>query len=358
MLVYVCGNMARKLRVQFEGAIYHVTIRGVERRRIFDDDADRERFLTRLGDAVAEYGVRLYLFACMRNHAHLLCETPQANLSAFMHKLQTAYTVYYNLRHRRAGHLMQGRFGAEPVAGDEYLLKLSRYIHLNPVFVRGVKNLPLEDKLRHLHAYRWSSYRGYVDLEKPYAFVDEGPILGLTETRAQRQRRAYRLFVEAGAVEADDEFRDFLKTSRWGIGDEAFQARVRDLHTDRTQEARRAEDVSFRRVEPTLSAAGVLETVSEVFGVEPAALRRRLYGCVARAAAAFMLGRYAGMNQRDIGVFLGMGTGSAVCRQLGRLRERLTDDAELREQIDRVACAVKAGGGQPVPGAVAVNGRS
>ena len=185
--------MARKLRVQFEGAIYHVTIRGVERRRIFDDDADRERFLMRLGDAVEEYGVRLYLFACMRNHAHLLCETPQANLSAFMHKLQTAYTVYYNLRHRRSGHLMQGRFGAEPVAGDDptsprlrragYLLKLSRYIHLNPVFVRGIKNLPMKDRLQHLRAYRWSSYRGYAGLEHPYAFVAEAPILRLTETR-------------------------------------------------------------------------------------------------------------------------------------------------------------------------------
>ncbi len=76
--------------------------------------------------AIEEYGVRLYLFACMRNHAHILCETPQANLSAFMHKLQTAYTVYYNLRHRRSGHLMQGRFGAELVAGDEYLLRLGK----------------------------------------------------------------------------------------------------------------------------------------------------------------------------------------------------------------------------------------
>lgn len=117
-LPYSRFAMARKLRVQYEGAISHVTVRGVERRRIFDDDADRERFLNRLGEAVAEYGVRLYLFCCMRNHAHVVCETPRANLSAFMHKLQTAYTVYYNLRHRRAGHLMQGRFGAEPVAGD------------------------------------------------------------------------------------------------------------------------------------------------------------------------------------------------------------------------------------------------
>lgn len=257
-----------------------------------------------------------------------------------MHKLQTAYTVYYNLRHRRNGHLMQGRFGAEPVAGDEYLLKLSRYIHLNPVFVRGIKNLPLKDKLRHLRAYQWSSYRGYVGLQKPYAFVDEGPILGLTETRVKRQRRAYRLFVEAGMTETDDEFRELLKTSRWGVGDKAFQARVRDMHTDRTLEARRPEDVSFRRMESTLSAVSVLESVSEEFGVEPAALRRRQYGCVARAVAAFMLGRYAGMNQRDIGVFLGMGTGGAVCRQLKRLRERRKNDRVLHERMKSIQASL------------------
>ena len=163
---------------------------------------------------------------------------------------------------------MQGRFGAEPVAGDDptsprlrragYLLKLSRYIHLNPVFVRGIKNLPMKDRLQHLRAYRWSSYRGYAGLEHPYAFVAEAPILRLTETRENRQRRAYQVFVEAGVAKTDDEFRKLLKTSHWGIGDEAFQARVRDLHTYRTLEARRPEDVSFRRVEPTLSAAGVL----------------------------------------------------------------------------------------------------
>jgi len=126
--------MARKLRVQFEGAIYHVTIRGVERRTLFNDNNDCERFLECLGEAVEESGVRLYLFCLMTNHVHLLVETPQGNLSAFMHKLQTAYTVYYNLRHKRVGHLMQGRFGAKPVEGDTYLLVLSRYIHLNPVF--------------------------------------------------------------------------------------------------------------------------------------------------------------------------------------------------------------------------------
>ena len=258
-----------------------------------------------------------------------------------MHKLQTAYTVYYNLRHRRAGHLTQGRFGAEVVAGDEYLLKLSRYIHLNPVFVRGIRNAALQDRLQRLRSYPWSSYRGYAGLAKPYAFIDEAPILGLSGMPAKKQRRAYRRFVEAGVAEADEEFLELLKTARWGIGDEAFQARVRELHTEQALAARRQEDVSFRHVAASVPAAAVVDAVARAFRVESAALRQRQYDCVARAVAALMLMRHAGINQRDIAPLLGMGTGSAVCRQLQRLRERQTRDAALRESIERVESAFR-----------------
>jgi putative transposase len=335
--------MARKLRIQFEGAIYHVTIRGVDRRPIFGDDADRGRFVQRMGEAVEEYGVRLYLFCFMPNHVHLLCETPRANLSAFMHKLQTAYTVYFNLRHRRTGHLMQGRFGAKPVSGDEYLLKLSRYIHLNPVFARAARNLPLEERIRILRAFPWSSYRGYAGLAPPYDCIDEAPILAQTGMSAKTQRRAYRSFVEGGIAETDEAFQAQIKSARWGIGDEAFQSHVRHLHAAQARRARRIEDVSFRRMEPTAGATAVLDATANAFGIEREALRHRQYDCTARTAAAFLLGRYAGMTQRDIATLLRMGSGSAVCRQLQRLRERLTRDADLNAQIERIRSVLATG---------------
>ncbi|MDA0578562.1 MAG: transposase [Verrucomicrobia bacterium] len=167
--------MARLLRVQFEGAIYHVTLRGVERRNIFDNDRERERFLDRLAQDVETHGVRVYLYCLMANHVHLVLETPKANLSRFMHDLQTAYTVFYNRRHQRAGHLMQGRFGAQLVEGDEYLLKLSRYVHLNPVHVGSARALGLKERIAALRAYRWSSYRGYVGLGRPLEWMSETP---------------------------------------------------------------------------------------------------------------------------------------------------------------------------------------
>lgn len=346
--------MARKLRVQFEGAIYHVTLRGVERRRIFDDAADSRRFLERLGTAVEDGGVRLYLFCLMTNHAHLVVETPRANLSVFMHNLQTAYIVYYNRRHKRSGHLTQGRFGAQPVDGDNYLLKLSRYIHLNPVCVGSLVEQPWGRRQAVLRAYPWSSYRGYAGLAEPYAFVDEAPVLAMMETAARKQRRAYRRFVEAGLAERDEEWKGILKGSGWGIGGEEFQERIRDLHTELASRVRRPEDVSFRQVCRQASPEEVLEVVAAKFRVRPADLRRRRYDCVARAVAAELLGRHAGMNQRDIGQLLSMGTGSAVCRQLKRLRERRARDAGLSVGMGELTSDLKRGTGARVTSTISI----
>lgn len=333
--------MARKLRVQYEGAVYHVTIRGVERRAIFKDDADRRSFLERLGHAVEESRVRLYLYCLMVNHVHLLAETPCANLSVFMHKLQTAYTVYYNWRHDRAGHLMQGRYGAKPVAGDEYLLKLSRYIHLNPVWVAGLNNASSATRRRILHNYAWSSYRGYAGLTEPLEYMDEGPILELMQGPTGDQRRAYSQFVEKGLVEPDGEFMELLRRAKWGVGGDDFQEGVRALYAEKAMSARRSEDVSFRHAELRVSSAEVIDIVSKEFGIPEAALQERRYGCMARAVAAHMLVQYGGVNQRDAAALLNMGSGSAVCRQLKRLTAQLERDEELSASVAAIKSALE-----------------
>jgi REP element-mobilizing transposase RayT len=304
-------------------------MRAVEGRSMFADDRDRKRFVQRLGEAVQECGVRLYLFTLMRTHVHLLAETPRGNVSAFMQKLQTAYTVYYNRRHQRVGHLMQGRFGAVYVQGNRYLLKLSRYIHLNPVCVGELLMQEPAIRRERLRAYAWSSYCGYAGLDRPFPFVDEEPVLALMEAPANGQRAAYRQFVETGLAETDREFVDLLRTSRWGIGDEEFRDRIRDRHTDMTRRVKRPEDVSFRKVSRAVDADVVLRRVAEAFGIDGAALRRRQYACVARSVAAWMLCRHAAMNQRDVATFLGLGSGSAVCQQMKALRVRIGCEPEL-----------------------------
>ena len=111
----------------------------------------------------------------MNNHFHLVFETPEGNCSKFMHSLSTSYTVYYNLRHNRHGHLFDGRYKSRLVDGDEYLLSLSRYVHLNPVKVMRMRNKSLEQKLPYLRQYSWSSYAGYINKRKRVAFVEYLP---------------------------------------------------------------------------------------------------------------------------------------------------------------------------------------
>jgi putative transposase len=125
--------MARPIRVEFEGAVYHLTARGNERRSIFCGDRDRLRFLETLEEAINEFGLRLHGYCLMPNHYHLLVETPRGNLSRSLGWLQTTYTVRFNRRHRRSGHLFQGRFKAHLVEADTYSRELLRYLHLNPV---------------------------------------------------------------------------------------------------------------------------------------------------------------------------------------------------------------------------------
>jgi REP element-mobilizing transposase RayT len=116
--------MARPLRIAYPGAVYHVTARGNARQAIGRDDADRQRFVATLADTVTQYGVRCHAWVLMPNHYHLLLETPQANLSAALRHLNGVYTQAFNRRHRRVGHLFQGRFTAILVEKERYLLAL------------------------------------------------------------------------------------------------------------------------------------------------------------------------------------------------------------------------------------------
>ena len=125
--------MSRPLRVEFEGAVYHVTSRGDRREDIFDDDIDRRHFVELIGKVCERFNWRLTAYCLMSNHYHLVVETPEANLSRGMRQLNGVYTQWSNRRHRRVGHVFQGRYSAIVVDTDAYLLELCRYVLLNPV---------------------------------------------------------------------------------------------------------------------------------------------------------------------------------------------------------------------------------
>jgi len=328
--------MARLLRVEYPGAIYHLTIRGNARQPIFLDQRDREKFVARLADSVELHGIRLYLFTLMRNHAHFVCETPKGNLSRFMHHLQTGHSVYFNLRHDRTGHLLQGRYWSKAVEGDEYLLNLSRYVHLNPVFVGSMTKKSAKDRIETLRQYPWSSYRSCVGLSKPLDFLEYGPMLEMMGVKKRDQQREYRRFVESGIAQTDTKFLDTLKASRLSIGSEGFRRQIWDMHTDLLSKHKRREDVAFRRMEKTLPAGQVLEVLAEEIGEDAETLSQRRKNSFGRAIAASMLGKYSGLSQRDIAGMLKWGTGAAVSMQLKKLRAAMSEDRALRRRIETI----------------------
>jgi putative transposase len=207
--------MARQLRVEFENAFYHITSRGNLRNEIFHDAADRERFLKILSRTKERYGFLLHGYALMDNHYHLLMETPKANLSQIMQNINTSYTVYINRKYQRSGHLLQGRFKGIIVDKDRYLVALSRYIHLNPVRAKLVKD-PLD--------YPWTSYRAFIHQRSENSLVDRGETLLYFSKRRNRAVRAYRKFVEADEGRDENPFAGMEAGILLGGG--AFKAKV------------------------------------------------------------------------------------------------------------------------------------
>ena len=181
--------MSRPLRIEIENGIYHVTARGWERRVLVRDDRDREEWFKLLDRVVIRCGWRFFAWVLMDNHFHLFFQTPEANLSAGMHDLNSGYATWFNRRHRRVGSLFQGRFKAILVEDESYCWALSRYIHLNPIRAKMVQRP--ED-------HPWSSYQHYLRSRKAPDWLDWQSVLAEIGKDRRRARSEYRRFVEEG----------------------------------------------------------------------------------------------------------------------------------------------------------------
>ncbi len=181
--------MARPLRIEFSGGLYHVTARGDRQEPIFEDDHDRNTFLETLGDVVSRFNWVCHAYCLMTNHYHLVVETPDANLSKGMRQLNGVFTQALNRRHKRVGHLFQGRYKAILVDGDAYLLELTRYVVLNPVRAGMVKNAG---------EYGWSSYRAMLGDAPAPPWLSVDGLLSLFAKRRGTARQRYAQFVAEG----------------------------------------------------------------------------------------------------------------------------------------------------------------
>jgi len=181
--------MARPLRIEFEGALYHVTSRGNAGSEVFIDDVDRLQFLEILGNTIERFGWICHAYCLMSNHYHLLIETPEPNLSRGMQHLNGVYTQWFNRKHSRFGHLVQGRFKSIVVEKESYLLELARYIVLNPVRAKMVRSA---------RDWRWSSYRATAGQTQPPKFLTTDWLLSQFGKDRASAAHAYRRFVKRG----------------------------------------------------------------------------------------------------------------------------------------------------------------
>src|SRR4030043_2119461 len=180
--------MARKPRIHFSGALYHVITRGNRRQGVFLDEKDMKKFLAFLADYKSRHPFHLYAYALMKNHLHLLVEVEEIPLSRIMQSLLFRYTGYFNRRYREGGHLFQGRYKAIVCDKDAYLLELVRYIHLILVRAKMVKGP--ED-------YAWTGHLSYLGKEKDH-LIDEDLVLNQFSENRSSARRRYRQFVGEG----------------------------------------------------------------------------------------------------------------------------------------------------------------
>ena len=181
--------MARPLRIEFAGALYHVTSRGDGQEDIYLDDSDREVYLDVLADVKKRFNWTIHAYCLMSNHYHLLIETPDSNLAKGMRHLNGVYTQKFNRHHKRVGHVFQGRYKAILVQKESYLLELSRYIVLNPVraqMVRSAKDWP------------WSSYRATAGFVEANPWLTKDWILSAFSRRKKIAIQKYRTFVSEG----------------------------------------------------------------------------------------------------------------------------------------------------------------
>jgi REP element-mobilizing transposase RayT len=181
--------MTRPLRIQFPGALYHVTSRGNDRADIFLDDADRHAFLAVLDAVCQRMHWLCYAYCLMTNHYHLVIETPDGNLAAGMRQLNGVYTQRFNRRHDRVGHVFQGRYKAILVDRDAYLLELSRYVVLNPVRA-GMVDAAGE--------WPWSSYRATAGQAPAPSSLAQGWLLSQFGRTTREAHQRYEQFVQDG----------------------------------------------------------------------------------------------------------------------------------------------------------------
>ncbi|MCK9554341.1 transposase [bacterium] len=309
--------MARPCRLQAENCFYHITSRGNDRKNVFLSDYDFEKFLEYLLQAKDKYKFNLYAYCLMSNHYHLFIEILQPNLSKIMQYLNTAYTVYYNKKHNKTGHLFQGRYKSLLVDEDNYFMELTRYIHLNPVRAKMV-DLPQK--------YRWSSFKGFIKpkTDKYIDYPELNSYLGMKPTD-------YKDFVlsEIGKNNAllDKVYASFF------LGTKDF---IKDKLNEFRPEIESGDFAHKKKLQSTVSIDDIVNTVAKVFNeTEETVFAKKNSQSNTRKIAIYIAKNITALTNKEIGSRFDI-SDSAVGKINKMVVGLLNEDKRLRKRVDGV----------------------
>jgi len=319
--------MARALRIKYKNALYHIISRGNERRNIFADDPDRDFFLKTLKESLNTYHVILYSYVLMPNHFHLLLETPLANLSEFMRQFNITYTSYYNRKYNRVGHLYQGRYKSILVQKDNYLHILSRYIHLNPLRVLKMENVPISEKEKYLIQFKWSSLKGYINTNNTQSFVDYQTVLLEYGGDNPKGRNNYWQALQSDLSSKLEIKKQIIGNSI--LGNEQFIQEIKEKYLMK----REKEIPSVGKIHSYCTKDKVIEIACREIGKAWEQLKSTPDSH--RQILMEMLYRYAGLKNREIGELMALDY-STVSVGRRRLREKLFNKSNLRDLVRRI----------------------
>ncbi len=315
--------MVRPLRVEYEGAYYHVMNRGRGRQFIFHGKQYYEDFLSCIQQAHQRFGIEIHAYCLMGNHYHLLVKTPRGNLGRAMRHINGVYTQKYNQRKHTDGALFRGRYKAILIDASSYLLEVSRYIHRNPVEMEKPLVEPLSE-------YPWSSYCAYIGMKEPQEWLVRDDVMG--ELGSTNPRR-YANFVHKGL---DTETAQFYEKNRWPAvrGDKAFveQAHSRALSHDL--------EISFVRERNTVPIEDILRILTERYDCQLKDLQRAKRGrgerYYPRWIAMKLSQDLSGKTLQQIAEYFNVGHYSSVSRTISRLNAAMKNDKQLIEEYNSI----------------------
>lgn len=297
---------------------YHVLSRGNEKREIFWEEKDYLRFLDILGKMVERFKLELHAYVLMKNHFHLLVHTKEANLSRAIQWLSVSYSVWFNKRHQRSGHLFQGRFKSFLIEDDRYFMTMCLYIHGNPLRAEIVKRLS---------DYRWSSYHAYADKKREPSWLTTGLVLGMYGGSRRKFLRAQREFLEEKSNLLED-LRHGLYLGSEEFSEECIERFKGEKYSEKPQgkSLLRSRDLRALAIK-VLCGLGEKDPES--------VLSVRKYRCQNRDIAIYVLYQLGVYLNREIGEVFGVGY-TAVSGAVKRGLKYLKSGGQLEKVVNKI----------------------